>query len=129
MVSFSKSYQYDQIGRLHQAASRTITSCLSSSPLPLLLYEATLPPLQATLTNFALSSYERALCRSTSFPISGVARFGKKPRLRKYPWRAFAFTHLLMLPSASPRKVLFACPPLPSFLHCGVQSFFSMLPL
>ena len=46
---------------LHQAASRDITGCLLSSPIPLLLTEAFLPPLRVTLTYFTLFSYERAL--------------------------------------------------------------------
>ena len=37
---------------LHRAASRVITGCLSSSPIPLLLSKASLPPLQVTLTGF-----------------------------------------------------------------------------
>ena len=90
-------------------ASCTITGCLSSSPIPL-LSEASLPPLQVTLTHFALSSFERVLCLPTSFYVSGLARFGVKPRLCRSSWRAFVSTHLLMLPSASPREVPFACP-------------------
>ena len=39
---------------LHRAASRAITGCLSSSPIPLLLIEASLPPIQVTLTHFTL---------------------------------------------------------------------------
>ena len=42
--------------RLLQAASHSITGCLSSSSIPLLLFEASLPHLQVTLTPFALSS-------------------------------------------------------------------------
>ena len=42
-----------------------------------------------------------------------------KPRLCRFSWRAFASTHLLMLPFTSPRESLLACPPspwnLPSF--------------
>ena len=72
---------FTKLKRLHQAASRTITGCLSSSPIPLLLSEASLPPLRVTLTHFTLLSYERALRLPTSFPISGLARLGVKPRL------------------------------------------------
>ena len=78
---------------LHRAASHTITSCLSSSPIPLLLSEASLPPLRVTLTHFTLLSYERALHLPTSFPISGLARLRMKPRLCRSSWRAFASTH------------------------------------
>ena len=63
-----------KLERLHRAASRAITGCLSSSPIPVLLTEASLPPLQAALTQFTLFFYERALRRPTSFPISGLAR-------------------------------------------------------
>ena len=59
---------------LHRVASCAITSCLLSSPIPLLLSEASLPPLRVTLTHFTPSSYERALHLPTSFPISGLAR-------------------------------------------------------
>ena len=46
--------------RLHRADSHTITGCLLSSSIPLLLSEISLPPLRVTLTRFALC-YERAL--------------------------------------------------------------------
>ena len=48
-----------------------------------------------------------------SFPISGFARLEVKPRLCRSSWRALASTHLLMLPSTSPREALLACPPCP----------------
>ena len=92
--------------RLHRAASRAITGCLSSSPIPLLLTEASLPPLRVTLTHFTLFSHERALRLPTSFPISGLARLGVKPRLCRSSWRAFSSTHPLMLPSTSSREAL-----------------------
>ena len=56
-----------KLERLHRAASRAITGCLSSSPIPFLLSEAFLPPLRVTLTHFTLLSYERALRLPTSF--------------------------------------------------------------
>ena len=62
-------------------------------------------PLRVTRTHFTLFSYERALRFPTSFPISGLARFGVKPRLCRSSWRAFASTHPLMLPSTSSRVV------------------------
>ena len=77
---------------LHRVASSAITGCLSSSPIPL-LSEPSLPPLQATLIHFTLLSYERALRLPTSFPISGLARLGVRPRLCRSSWRAFASTH------------------------------------
>ena len=111
---------FTKLERLHRAASRAITGCLSSSPIPLLLSEASLPPLRVTLTHFTLLFYERALRLPTSFPILCLARLGVKIRLCSSSWRAFASTHPLMLLSTSPREALFACslfPPwnLPSF--------------
>ena len=76
---------------------------------------ASLPPLQTTLTNFTFSSYERVFRLPTSFPISGLARLGVKPRHCRSSWRAFASTHLLMLPSTCSREALLACPPFPSW--------------
>ena len=126
MVSIPKRYQSYHLERLHRAASRAITGCLSSSPIPLLLTKASLPPLRVTLTHFPLLSYERAHRLPTSIPISGLARLGVKPR----PCRSFcraldaASTHPLMLPSTSSREALLACPPwnLPLFT---VKSTFS----
>ena len=108
---FLSATNVTKLERLHRAASRAITGCLSSSPIPLLLTEASLPP---------LFSYERALRLPTSFPISGLARLGVKPRLCRSSWRALASTHPLMLPSTCSREALVACPPfspwnLPSF--------------
>ena len=42
---FLSATNFTKLERLHQAASRAITGCLSSSPIPLLLTEASLPPL------------------------------------------------------------------------------------
>ena len=94
-------------------ASHAITDCLSSSPIPLLLSEASLPPLRVTLIHFTLSSYERALRLPTSFPISGLARLGVKPRLCRSSWTARASTHPLMLPSTCSKEALLTCPPCP----------------
>ena len=110
---FLSATSFTKLERLHLAASRAITGCLSSSPIPLLLSEASLPPLRVTLTHFTLLSYDRALRLPTSFPISGLARLGVKPRLCRSSWRAFASTHPLMLPSTSSREALLACPPCP----------------
>ena len=98
---------------LHRAASRAITGCLSSSPIPLLFCKASLPPLQVALTHFTLLSYEQALRLPTSFPISDLARLGVKPRLCRSSWRAFAPTHPLMLLSTCSREALLVCPPCP----------------
>ena len=110
---FLSATNITKLERLQQAASRATTGFLSSSPIPLLLSKASLPPLRVTLTHFTLSSYERDLRLPTSFPISGLARLGVKPRLCRSSWRAFAFTHPLMLPSTSSREALLACPPFP----------------
>ena len=71
---------------------------------------ASRPPLRVTLTHFVASSYEWALRLPTSFPISGLASRGVKPRLCRSFWRAFASTHPLMLLCTSPREALLACP-------------------
>ena len=110
---FLSATNLTKLERLHRAASCAITGCLSSSPIPLLLTEASLPPLRVTLTHFTLLSYEQALRPPTSFPISGLARHGVKPRLCRSFWGAFASTHPLMLPSTCSREALVACPPFP----------------
>ena len=113
MVSFPKRSNLTKLEHLHRAASCAITGCLLSSPIPLLFSKASLPPLRVTLTHFTLFSYKRALHLPTSFPVSGLARLGVKPRLCRLFWRAFASTHQLMLPSTSSREALLACPPFP----------------
>ena len=103
---FSSATNFTKLERLHRAASRAITGCLSSSPIPLLLTEASLPSLRVTLTLFTLSSYEQTLRLPTFFSISGLARLGVKPKLCRSSWRAFASTHPLMLPSTCSREAL-----------------------
>ena len=72
---FLSATNLNKLERLHQAASCAITDCLLSSPIPLLLTEASLPPLRVTLTHFTLFSYERALCLSTEeLVLPGHAR-------------------------------------------------------
>ena len=93
-----------KLERLHRAASRAISHCLSSSPIPLLLCEMSLPLLLVTLTHIVLSSYEGALRLPTSFPISDLAKHGVKLRLCRSSWRAFVSTHPFMLPSTSPQR-------------------------
>ena len=110
---FRSATNLTKLERLHRAASRAIIGCLSSSPIPLLLSEASLPPLRVTLTHFTLLSYEWALRLPTSFPISGLARLGVKPKLCRSSWRAFASTHPLMLPSTCSREALLAYHPFP----------------
>ena len=104
---------FTKLEGLHQATSRAITGSLSSCPIPLLLSVASLLPLGVTLTHFTHFSYEQVLRLPTSFPISGLARLGVKPRLCRSSWRAFASTHPLMLPSTCSRGTLLACPPCP----------------
>ena len=60
-------------------------------------------PLRVTLNHFVL--------RLPTFPSSGLARLGVKPRLCRSSWRAFASTRPLILPSTSSREALLACPP------------------
>ena len=124
---FLSATNFTKLECLHQAASRAITGCLSSSPIPLLLTEVSLPPLRVTLTHFTLFSYEQALCLPTSFTISGLARLGVKPRLCRSSWRAFASTHPLMLPSTCSREAFLACPPFPlwNLLSFTVESTLS----
>ena len=110
---FLNATNFTKLERLHRAPSRAIPGCLSSSPISLLLSKASLFSLGVTLTHFTLSFYELALRLPTSFPISGLARLGVKPRLCRWSWRAFASTHPLMLPSTCSREALLACPPFP----------------
>ena len=122
--SFLSATNFTKLERLHRAASRAITGCLSSSPIALLLTEASLPPPRVTLTHFTFLSYERALRLPTSFPISGLARLGVKPRLCRSSWRAFASTHLHTLPSSSPRE--FSLLALPFLLGACFSSLWSL---
>ena len=117
---FLSATNFTKLERLHRAASHAITGCLSFLPTPLFLSKASLPPLPVTLTRFTLLSYERALRLPTSFPISGLARLGVRPRLCRSSWRAFASTHPFMLPSTCSRAALLACPPFPP---CNLSSF------
>ena len=99
-----------KLERLYRA-SRVISRCLSSSPIPLLLSEASLSPLRVTLTHFTLSSYERAFCLPISFSILGLARLGVKPRLCRSFWRAFVFlTHSCFVLHLLGRLFLLALP-------------------
>ena len=58
-----------KLKRLYRAATRTISGCLLSSPIPIPLSEASLSPLRVTLTRFTLLFYERALRLPISFPM------------------------------------------------------------
>ena len=109
--------------RLHRAASCAITGCLSSSPIPLFLTEASLPPLRVTLTHFTLLSYERALRLPTSFSISGLARLGVKPRLCRSSWSVLLrLTRSCFVLLVLERLLLLA---LPFLLGIGLRSRWS----
>ena len=51
---FLSATNFIKLEHLHRAASRAITNCISFSPIPLLLTEASLPPLRVTLTHFTV---------------------------------------------------------------------------
>ena len=103
-----------------------------SSPTSLLLSEASLLPLQVTLTHFTLSSYERVLRLPTSFSTSGLDSLKMKPKLYKFFWRVLRplspSCFLLLLLG---RFSLFALPLLlePAFLHYGIHFFLSLIRL
>ena len=110
--------------RLYRATSRTISGCLPSFPTSLLLSEASLPRLRVTLTHFALSSYERAFCFPTFFPISDLARLGVNQNSARLTRELF---HLLTLPSTSlGRFVLLAFLTLVEPAFFTVESFFPL---
>ena len=79
MVLFLSVTNNTKLERLHQAATRAITGCLSFSSIPHLLAEASLSLIRVILTHFTLP-YEWALCPPPSFPTSALARLGVKPR-------------------------------------------------
>ena len=129
MVSFLKCYQLHQIVTPRPSGQSHYHRLLLVLPYPSSTLRGFDSPLRVTLTHFTLSSYERALCLPTSFPIFGLARHGVKPRLCRSSWRAFASTYPLMLPSTSPREALLACPPFPPWKPSffTVESTFSSL--
>ena len=105
---------------LHRAASHAISGCLSSSPIPL-LSKASLPSLRVTLTHFALSSYEQALCLPTSFFHFRFGQTWNENKTLQIILKTFVSTHMLILSSTSPKEAL-ACPPFS--LHA-----FALIPL
>ena len=115
MVSFPKRYLFHQIGTSPPSGQSRHHRLPLVLPISLLLSEAFLPPLRFTLTHFTLLSYEQALRLPTSFPISGLAKLGVKPRLCRSSWRAFASTHPLVLPSTCSRETVLACPLFPTW--------------
>ena len=109
-------------------AGHSITGCVSCCPITLFLTKESPPLLRVTPTHFAMSSYKRVLRLPIAFLILGLARLGMKPRLWRSSWKAFAFTHPLMLfPSSLCLHSLLSLEP--TFLYCGIDSFLSMLPL
>ena len=77
--------------RLRRAAGRAVAGCLSSSPVPLLLSGASLPPSRVALTHFTLLSCGRALLLPASFPISGLARHGGDAGALRIVLKSFSF--------------------------------------
>ena len=110
---FLSPTNFTKLERLHRAASRAITGCLSSSPIPLLLSEASLPPLRVTLTHFTLLSYERALRLPTSFSYFRFGQTRSETKTLQIFLEAFASTLPLMLPSTCSKEALVACPSFP----------------
>ena len=68
---FLSATNFTKLESLYRAAIRTITGCLSSSPIPLLLSKASLPPLRVTLTHFTLLSYESSSPNLLSYFMFG----------------------------------------------------------
>ena len=117
IVASSWGPSKESLSVLYKSFVRSLLTYASPGWIPFLsatnITETSLRPLRVTLTHFTLFSYERALRLPTSFPISGLARLGVKPRLCRSSWRAFASTHPLVLPSTCSREALVSCPPCP----------------
>ena len=127
MVSFLKRYQYHQIETPPPSGRARHHRLPLVLPYPASSLRGFFTSPTSTLTHFTVSSYERTLRLSISFPISGLATLGVKPRLCRSSWRAFASTHPLMLSSTSPREALLACPSFPpgNLLSFTVESTLS----
>ena len=120
MVSFPKRYQHHQIGTPPPSGQSRHHWLPFVVPYPSSFLRGFFTSPTSHPDHFTLFSYGRALRPPMSFPISGLARLGVKPRLCRSSWRAFASVHPLMLPSTCSREALLACPPfspwnLPSF--------------
>ena len=116
MVSFPKRYQCNQI----ETPPLSSQSCHHRLPLVAPYPSPFLQGFFISPTSHLNSFHWWAFRLPTSFPISGLARLGVKPRLCRASWRAFASTHPLIPLSTSPREALLVCPPstplnLPSF--------------
>ena len=72
-LTFSPTSSYSAPASVSTPLQLFLGHLQPSSPIPLLLSEASLPPLRVTLTHFTLFSYEWAFRLPTSFPISGLA--------------------------------------------------------
>ena len=109
---FSCATNIRSFERLHNAACRAISGCLTSTPTPLLLLESLQPPLAVTLTHQSLSYFERAMRLPTPFPIAQTARSKVKVRLKTKPsWRSFCLAHSLTPPQSIAREPLRLTPP------------------
>ena len=95
--SFSSPNRITSMERMHRSSCRSITVCLSSTPIPLLHIEALLPPLRVTLTHQSLSFFERALRLPSTFPIASLANSNPRTHLKKSSWRSFSRSHNLTL--------------------------------
>ena len=102
-----------QLERLHNSACRVISGCLSSSPIPLLLLEASQPPIKTTLVYQSLYFYERALRLPPSFTVSGLAKQRVKKRLSRNSWRHFSSVNPIISSLSFDREPLINCPPFP----------------
>ena len=116
---FLSASNLTKLERLHRAASRAITGCLSSSHIPLLLTEASLPPLRVTLTHFILFFLRAG---SSSPNLLSYFRFGQTWSETKTLQIVLesSCVHSPAHASTCPREALLACSPcspwnLPSF--------------
>ena len=130
MVFFLKRYQYYQIGTSSPSGWLRHHRLLSSSPIPLLLSEASLPPLRVTLTHFIL------LSGSLSPNLLSHFRFGQTWSETKTLQIVLESLCVHSLAHASFYHSLGGSSSLPSlsflesaFLHCGFHPFLLMLSL
>ena len=98
---------------MHRSSCRVITSCLSSTPIPLLHIEALLPPLRVTLTHQSLSFFEQALRLPSTFPIASLENSNPRTRLKKSSWRSSSRSHILTPNLHLSREPLILCLPKP----------------
>ena len=113
MVSFSKRYQCHQTGTPSPSGQSRHHRLPLVVPYPSTTHRGLSTSPTSHPDSLHFFSHERALRLPTSFPISGLARLGVKPRLCRLSWRTLASTHPLMLPSTCSREALVACPPCP----------------